>query len=63
MSATTRTQRRRSQGLLSEKLGDAQEFTLSITYQEPPEPADKLPDPEVCEERIAEVQARNQDRV
>ncbi|WP_170430566.1 OmpA family protein [Ruegeria arenilitoris] len=44
-------------GLLSEKLGDAQEFTLSITYQEPPEPADKLPDPEVCEERIAEVQS------
>ncbi|WP_170412571.1 OmpA family protein [Ruegeria arenilitoris] len=44
-------------GLLSEKLGDAQEFTLSITHQEPPEPADKLPDPEVCEERIAEVQA------
>ncbi|MFY2823762.1 OmpA family protein [Ruegeria sp. MALMAid1280] len=44
-------------GLLSEKLGDAQEFTLSITYQEPPEPADKLPDPEVCEERIAEAQA------
>lgn len=44
-------------GLLSEKLGDAQEFTLSITYQEPPEPADKLPDPEMCEERIAEVQA------
>lgn len=44
-------------GLLSEKLGDAQEFTLSITYQEPPEPEDKLPDPEVCEERIAEVQA------
>jgi OOP family OmpA-OmpF porin len=44
-------------GLLSEKLGDAQEFTLSIIYQEPPEPADKLPDPEVCEERIAEVQA------
>jgi len=44
-------------GLLSEKLGDAQEFTLSIAYQEPPEPADKLPDPEVCEDRIAEVQA------
>ncbi|WP_170385556.1 OmpA family protein [Ruegeria atlantica] len=44
-------------GLLSEKLGDAQEFTLSITYHEPPEPADKLPDPEICEERIAEVQA------
>ncbi|WP_170762088.1 OmpA family protein [Ruegeria lacuscaerulensis] len=44
-------------GLLSEKLGDAQEYTLSITFQEPPEPEDKLPDPEVCEERIAEVQA------
>ncbi|WP_420585265.1 OmpA family protein [Ruegeria sp.] len=44
-------------GLLSEKLGDAQDFTLSITYQKPPEPADKLPDPEVCEERIAEVQS------
>jgi len=44
-------------GLLSEKLGDAKEFTLSITYQEPPAPVDKLPDPEVCEERIAEVQA------
>ncbi len=43
-------------GLLSEKLGDAQEFNLSITYQEPPEPEDKLPDPEVCEDRIAEVQ-------
>lgn len=45
-------------GFLSEKLGEAQDYTLSITYQEPPEPADKLPDPEVCEERIAEVQAR-----
>ncbi|CUK00065.1 Root adhesin [Ruegeria denitrificans] len=44
-------------GLLSDKLGDAQEFTLSITYQEPPEPVDKLPDPEECEARIAEVQA------
>ncbi|SLN51793.1 OmpA family protein [Ruegeria meonggei] len=44
-------------GLLSDKLGDAQEFSLSITHQEPPEPADKLPEPEVCEERIAEVQA------
>ncbi|WP_037316499.1 OmpA family protein [Ruegeria halocynthiae] len=44
-------------GLLSEKLGEAQEFTLSVTYQKPPEPADKLPDPEVCEERIADVQA------
>ncbi|KUJ78224.1 OmpA family protein [Ruegeria profundi] len=45
-------------GMLSEKLGDAQEFSLSITYQEPPTvPEDTLPDPEVCEERIVEVQA------
>ena len=44
-------------GLLSEKLGEAQDFTLSITYQKPPEPEDKLPDPEVCEERIADVQS------
>ncbi len=43
-------------GMLSDKLGDAQDFTLSITYQEPPEPEDALPDPELCEERIVEVQ-------
>ncbi len=45
-------------GLLSDKLGDAQEYTLSITYQAPPEPEDTLPDPEECEDRIAEVQAK-----
>ncbi len=44
-------------GMLSDKLGEAQDFTLSITYVEPPEPEDALPDPELCEERIAEVQA------
>lgn len=44
-------------GMLSAKLGDAQEFTLSITYQAPPEPEDALPDPEQCESRIVEVQA------
>ncbi len=44
-------------GLLSDKLGEAQDFTLSISYVPPPEPEDALPDPEVCEERIAEVQA------
>lgn len=43
-------------GLLSDKLGDAQEFNLSITYNEPPAPKDAPPDPEVCAERIAEVQ-------
>jgi len=43
-------------GLLSDKLGDAQDFDLSISYQPPPEPEDALPDPEQCESRIAEVQ-------
>lgn len=43
--------------LLSDKLGDAQEFNLSITYQAPPEPEDTLPDPEQCEEQIAQVQS------
>ncbi|WP_074737027.1 OmpA family protein [Ruegeria halocynthiae] len=43
-------------GLLSDKLGDAQEFSLSITYVDPPAPQDASPDPEVCEERIAEIQ-------
>ncbi|MES0864553.1 OmpA family protein [Ruegeria sp. SCPT10] len=43
--------------LLSEKLGDAQEFSLSITYVEPPEPEDALPDPEQCEEQIAQIQS------
>ncbi len=42
--------------ILSDKLGEAQDFTLSITYQPPPEPEDTLPDPETCEARIAEVQ-------
>ncbi|MEX0366649.1 MAG: OmpA family protein [Ruegeria sp.] len=46
-------------GLLSEKLGEAQDFDLSITYQEPPEPEDALPDPEFCEEQIAEMQQVN----
>ncbi|EEE38327.1 OmpA domain protein [Rhodobacteraceae bacterium KLH11] len=43
-------------GMLSDKLGDAQDFTLAITYHEPPPPADAPPDPEICEEQIAEVQ-------
>ncbi len=46
-------------GLLSEKLGDAQDFTLSVTYQKPPEPEDALPDPYQCEAQIAEVQTRS----
>ncbi len=46
-------------GLLSDKLGDAQDFNLSITYVEPPAPQDALPDPEVCEEQITEVQSNS----
>lgn len=44
-------------GQLSDKLGEGQEYTLTITYQPPPEPEDALPDPEVCEAQIAEIQA------
>ncbi|KIC46454.1 membrane protein [Ruegeria sp. ANG-S4] len=43
-------------GQLSEQLGDAQDFNLSITYVAPPEPEDALPDPEQCEEQIADIQ-------
>ncbi|GGH35003.1 OmpA-OmpF porin, OOP family [Cribrihabitans marinus] len=43
--------------LLSEELGEAQEFELEITYQEPPEPEDAPVDPEICQERIAEIQS------
>ena len=46
-------------GLFSDKLGEAQDFSLSITYREPPPPADAPPDPEICEEQIAAVQAAN----
>ena len=46
-------------GLLADKLGDAQDYTLAITYQAPPEPADALPDPETCEARIVEIQTGN----
>ncbi len=49
--------RARIAGQLSDKLGEAQDFTLSITYQAPPEPEDALPDPEICEEQIADVQS------
>lgn len=43
-------------GLLSDKLGQAQTYDLSVTYRAPPEPEDKAPDPEVCEAEIARVQ-------
>lgn len=43
---------------LSEKLGEAQNYELSITYQEPPERLDKDIAPEECEARIADIQSR-----
>lgn len=42
--------------LLSEKLGEAEHFTLDITYRAPPEPVDTTPDPEECERRLSEAQ-------
>ena len=43
-------------GLLSDKLGEAQTYDLNITYREPPEPEDKIPEPEECEAEIAAIQ-------
>ncbi|WP_164659357.1 OmpA family protein [Tropicibacter sp. Alg240-R139] len=43
-------------GVLSDKLGQAQTYDLSVTYRAPPEPEDKAPDPEVCEAEIALIQ-------
>ncbi len=43
--------------LFSQKLGEAQDFDLSIRYQEPPEPEDKPLEPEICEAQIAELQS------
>ncbi|GHG84620.1 OmpA family protein [Pseudodonghicola xiamenensis] len=42
--------------LLSDKLGEAANFTLDITYRVPPPPADAPPDPEQCEARLSEAQ-------
>lgn len=43
--------------LLSDKLGEAQEFELSISYEPLPEPKDEALDPDICESRLAEAQA------
>ena len=42
--------------LLSDKLGEAEDFTLDINYVAPPEPVDTTPDPEECERRLSAVQ-------
>ncbi|TDE39792.1 OmpA family protein [Antarcticimicrobium sediminis] len=43
-------------GLLSDKLGEAEDFTLDITYQAPPEPVAASPEPEECERRLSAAQ-------
>ncbi|APG48441.1 OmpA family protein [Phaeobacter porticola] len=42
--------------LLSAKLGEAESYELNITYEEPPEPADKPMSPDLCEAELAAVQ-------
>lgn len=45
--------------LLSGKLGEAEKFSLNLTYQEPPEPADKPLEAGECVARIEEIQAKS----
>ena len=42
--------------LLSDKLGEAEDFNLDITYREPPAPVDAPPSPEECETRLSVAQ-------
>lgn len=59
LQGTTNVETARSDiaSLLSQKLGEAEEFALDITYRAPPPPADLPPPPDVCEEQIAGVLA------
>lgn len=47
-------------GLLSEKLGEAAQVSIDVTYHEALDPAAKIPDPEACEARIAAVLSKRQ---
>ncbi|WP_420005110.1 OmpA family protein [Arenibacterium sp. LLYu02] len=42
--------------MLSDKLGDAKDYELNITYEALPDPADALMAPELCEAELAAVQ-------
>lgn len=44
-------------GLLSDKLGEAETYSIDVTYRPPPPPADLPPDPDVCEAELVEIQA------
>lgn len=43
--------------LLSDKLGEAKDYALNITYKAPPEPENKAPAAEECEAQIIDLQA------
>lgn len=46
-------------GLLSEKLGEAENYSIDVTYRPPPPPVDVPPDPDVCEAELVEIQSVN----
>jgi len=42
--------------MLSDKLGEAEDYELDITYEAPPEPEDRLLAPALCEAELAAIQ-------
>ena len=42
--------------LLSQKLGETEQYTINVAYQEALDPVASLPTPDECEEQIAEIQ-------
>ncbi len=42
--------------MLSDKLGDAKEYELDITYEAPPQPQDEMMAPALCEAELAAIQ-------
>ncbi len=46
-------------GLLSDTLDDDAQFTIEVVYDESLDPAKRVPTPEQCEARIAEIQEEN----
>ncbi|NIZ14982.1 OmpA family protein [Phaeobacter sp. HF9A] len=42
--------------MLSDKLGEAEDYDLDITYEKPPEPQDRLMAPKLCEAELAAIQ-------
>ncbi|QBF33566.1 OmpA family protein [Thalassococcus sp. S3] len=48
----------RMSGFLSEKLGEAERYTIDVVYREPPPPADQPMDPDQCERTLADILSR-----